>query len=131
MSTRSNLRPQVVINAGDMSQTTLTSTPTVLQSLSMVSYGVSWTGTTPVGTIAVQASNDYTVAPTGGTGNAGTWNTLPLDLNGTIVTSIPVSGNTGNGMIDIDGLAAYAIRLVYTKGSGTGSLTVTVNGKVQ
>lgn len=130
MSTRTNLRPQPVITAGDMSQTTITSSPTVLQSLTRASYAVSWSGLTPVGTLAVQVSNDYSLNPDGSTNNAGTWNTLTLELNGTFVTSIPVTGNTGNGFIDIDGTAAYAIRLVYTKGSGTGTLTATVMGKV-
>jgi hypothetical protein len=62
--------------------------------------------------------------------NPGTWNTLPLDLNGVSVTSIPISGNTGQGMVDISDLGAYAIRLVYTKTSGTGTISAIVNGKV-
>lgn len=128
MSTRTTLRPQVVINAGDMSGN-LTSAVTVLQSLTMANYSLSWSGTAPVGTVAVQASNDYQ-ANGSVVLNAGTWNTLPLDLAGASVTSIPLTGNTGNGMIDIDGLSAYAIRLVYTFTSGVGALTVIFTGKV-
>ncbi len=130
MSARTNLRPQSVITAGDMSTASITSSPTILQSLTLVNYAVTWSGTSPVGTLAVQASDDYALTPGGAVQNAGTWNTLPLDLAGASVTSIPITGNSGNGMIDIDGLGAYAIRLVYTKGSGTGTLNATINGKV-
>ena len=130
MSTRTTLRPQVVIAAGDMSAASITSAPTILQSLTIPNYSVVWSGTTPIGTLAVQASDDYALNPDGTVQNAGTWNTLPLSLAGSSVTSIPVTGNTGNGMIDIYGLGAYAIRLVYTKTSGTGTLTAKINGKV-
>jgi hypothetical protein len=108
----------------------ITSEVTVLQSLTMVSYALNWSGTTPVGTVSVQSSDDYSIDSKGNTANAGTWNTLPLDLAGVSVTAIPISGNTGNGMIDIVGLAHYAIRLIYTFTSGTGNLTAIVAGKV-
>jgi hypothetical protein len=130
MSTRTTLRPYVVLNGASMAANQ-TSSVTVLQSLSMLSYALSWTGTSPVGTISVQTSNDYQ-ANGNVVLNAGTWNTLPLTLTtGSTVTAIPISGNTGNGMIDLMDLPDYAIRLIYTAGSGTGALTVTVNGKVK
>lgn len=137
MSTRTSLRPQTVIPSAQASPAStgsmaasITSAPTLLQSLTMVNYAVVWSnGSTPVGTISVEASNDCVVSSEGGV-SGGTWNTLPLDLNGVTVTSIPLSGNSGNGMIDIDGLAAYAVRLVYTRASGSGTLAVTVTGKV-
>lgn len=114
-----------------MSATTITGTPTVLQSITKFSYEVSWTGTSPVGTLAVQVSNTYATDATGGSNNSGTWTTVPLDLNGTgVVTTVPISGNTGNGFIDVTVQAGYAVRLLYTKASGTGSLTATINGKV-
>ncbi len=136
MSTRTALRPQEVIpslqaspaSTGSMA-TSITSAPTLMQSLTLLNYQVVWSGSTPVGTIAVEASNDCEVLPSGGV-TGGTWHPVPLDLAGVSVTSIPLTGNTGKGMIDIDGLAAFATRLVYTRTSGTGTLTVTVNGKV-
>ena len=136
MSSRTVLRPAVVIpnaqaspaDSGDMSGN-ITSAPTILQSLTLVNYAVSWTGTSPVGTLSVEASNDCTVAAEGGV-TGGTWNTVPLTFAGSSVDSIPVTGSTGNGMIDIGTLAAYACRLVYTATSGTGTLKATVVGKV-
>lgn len=136
MSTRTGLRPQVVIPSAQASPAStgsmaasITSAPTLLQSLTMVNYAYSWTGTSPVGTVSVEASNDCTVDSQGGV-SGGTWNTVPLLLAGASVTSVPVTGNTGNGMIDLFGLSAYAVRTVYTFTSGTGTLAATVTGKV-
>ncbi len=123
MSSRTQLNPYSVITDGDMSAS-ITSDVTLVQKISMISYSISWAGTAPIGVITVQASNDYSVNPDGSVRNAGTWNTLTL--SGTAA----VSGGTGNGFIDIDSLAAYAVRLVYTRASGTGTLQAIVAGKV-
>jgi len=129
MATRTALRPQIVLDAGDMSGD-LISDPTVLQSLTMGSYAVSWSGTSPIGTLSLQVSDDYSLDPNGQVNNPGTWNTAPLSVGGTTSNTIPITGNTGNGYIDILGTGAYASRLIYTAASGTGSLTITVVGKV-
>lgn len=130
MSTRTTLRPAPVITAGDMSQASITSAVTVLQSLSNLSFEVSWTGTSPVGALALQVSNSYSVNASGAVQTAGTWTAVPLEVSGSEVTSIPISGGTGNGFIDVTLNAGYAMRLVYTKGSGTGTLSALVTGKV-
>lgn len=130
MSSRSSLRPQSVILNGDMSLTSVTSAPTVLNSLTVGSYTYSWSGATPVGTVSVQVSNDYSLKPDGTANNAGTWTTIYFTLNGsTVVNSAPVSGNTGQGIIEWS-TGAYAIRTIYTKTSGTGTIQAVVNGKV-
>lgn len=113
-----------------MSQASITSTVSIIQNLSMLSYALSWAGTAPIGVVTVQVSNDYTQNGAGVVQNAGTWTTLQFSYNGSVVSSIPVTGNTGTGFIDIDALAAYAMRLVYTKTSGTGTLQAVINGKV-
>lgn len=129
MSTRPQISPITVINAGSMAGN-LTSAVTLIPKISMMSYGCSWSGTSPVGTIAVQVSNDYSINAEGAVNNAGTWTPLYFNVAGTPSNTLAVSGNTGTAFIDIDQLGAYAIRLVYTAGSGTGTLTVTFNGKV-
>ncbi len=129
MSTRTSLRPQIVLDAGDMSGN-LASDPTILQSLSCGSYSLTWSGASPVGSVSLQVSDDYKLNPDGSVENAGTWNTAPISVNGTTANFAPIAGNTGNGFIDILGTGAYAVRLIYTASSGTGSLTVVVNGKV-
>jgi hypothetical protein len=103
---------------------TVTSAVTIIQKLSMVSYDVSWTGTSPVGNIYVQVSNTYSQNADGTVRNPGNWTNVALSANPTIST------NSGNGFIDIDAIGAYAMRLVYEPVSGTGSLNVTINGKV-
>lgn len=129
MSTRTTLRPHLVINARSMA-TSLTSEATILQSLTKVSYAFSWSGSTPVGTVSLQVSNDYALDPGGKVKNAGTWTTLPLsDDTGAIVTSLPVAGNTGTIFIEAE-TSAYACRVIYTRGSGTGTMSATVSGKV-
>lgn len=123
-SSRPIFAPYPVITNGDMSQATIISKVTVIQNLSMASYDISWTGTAPVGTLTVQVSNTFTQNADGSVRTAGNWTTLTLS------TPTTVSGATGNGFIDIDANAGYAIRLVYTRTSGTGVLNATINGKV-
>ena len=129
MSSRPFLKPFSVVTDGDMSDN-ITSDVTIIQQLSMISYAYSWSGTSPVGTIKVQVSNDYSIDAGGAVKNAGTWTTLTIDNGGTAVTSIALTGNTGNGVIDLVETAGYALRTVYTRTSGTGTLNVVVNGKV-
>lgn len=129
MASRPLLSPFEVINNGNMSAN-ITSAVTLIQNLSLLSYTYSWVGSSPVGSIAIQVSNDYEINAAGNVINPGTWNTLTFSLNGMPVTSAPVSGNSGNGAIDITTTAFYAIRTTYTYGSGTGTLQATINGKV-
>lgn len=124
MSSRPQLNPQAVITNGNMASASITSLVTIIQKISYVSYAVSWSGTSPVGVFTVQASNDYTQDGSGVVLNAGTWTDVPLS------SAAAVSGNTGNGVIDLDGISVYAIRLVYTKTSGTGTAQATITGKV-
>lgn len=123
MSSRPQFDPYEVIEDGDMSGN-ITSQVTIIQKLSLLSYGVSWTGTSPVGTMSVQVSNDYELNKDGSVRNAGTWNDLPLSA------PTAVTGNSGNGFIDIFATAGYAMRIKYNRVSGTGTMEVTATGKV-
>jgi hypothetical protein len=123
MASRPLAKPYSVVTNASMAST-ITSTPTIIDQLSMISYEVSWSGTAPVGTISVQASNSYSQNIDGSVKNAGNWNTLTLSQTPVI------TGNTGSGFIDIDQMAGYAIRLVYTPTSGTGVMNVIVAAKV-
>ena len=130
MSTRPLIKPYSVITVGNMASASITSSVTIIQSLSMLSYAYSWSGTSPVGTIKVQVSNDYSVDPAGAVKNSGTWNDMTFTSAGSSVSSLAVSGNTGNGFIDMSNLSGYALRTVYTKTSGTGTLQCVLNAKV-
>lgn len=130
MSTRTTFRPAPVITNGNMAAN-ITSLPTVMQSISGVSYSITWAGTSPVGTIAVQVSNTYALSANGTVANAGNdWNALVVVVNGAFVSSIALSGNTGTISVDINETKFYAIRVVYTATSGTGTMQATINGKV-
>lgn len=137
MSTRSNIRPQAVIGVGSAPLVSgamtgnIISNPTILQSVTIGTYAYSWSGSSPVGTVSVQISNDYQVSSDGRTvTNAGTWDTVFFTLDGSsVVNSAPVTGNSGSGVIEWS-TGAYAIRTIYTFTSGTGTLQAIVNGKV-
>lgn len=123
MSSRPQLAPYQVITNGSMAGN-ITSAVTIIDKLSLMSYAISWVGTTPVGEMSVQVSNDYKKNSDGTVRSAGTWNTLPLSVTAS------VSGNTDNGFIDIELNAGYAMRLVYTRTSGTGTMQATLSSKV-
>ena len=130
MSSRPQAGPTKVINNGDMSHATITSIPTIIPSMSIIGYGFSWAGTAPIGGIQIQVSNDYVQNPDGTAKVAGNWTTISFNLAGTIVTTLPVSGATGSGFANIDAMGAYAIRALYTRTSGTGTLQAVVTSKV-
>lgn len=130
MSQRTVLRPHTLTSI-DMSQTSTASDVTILQGLSIINYAASWSGSTPTGTLSLQFSDDYQLSADGVTViNTGTWVTAPIDVDGAIVTGASISGNTGNGMIDVMLTGAYASRLLYTRSGGSGTLALTVTGKV-
>lgn len=129
MSTRTRIAPVSLTDINMASSAN--SSATLLASNTAFSYAVKWTGSTPVGTLSLQMSNDYALGSNGQVANSGTWNTAPMDVNGAYATSVAISGNTGNGMID--GTAptgVNAVRLAYTAGSGTGTLSLIITAKV-
>ncbi len=128
MSTRTVLRPNL-LDPVDLSATGA-SQATILQSLDMLRYDVSWSGTTPVGTLSLETSGDYALGASGVIINAGTWKVAPMFVNGVYATSVAISGNTGVGTIDVLETAGYAFRLLYTRSSGTGTMSIIVSGKV-
>lgn len=123
MSSRPILAPHSVVTNASMGSS-VTSAVTIIQMLSMISYQIIWTsGSTPIGVVTVQVSNNYELNKDGTVRNAGTWTTIDG-------ISEAISGNSGSGFIDIDQHAGYAMRLVYTRTSGSGTLNVVVVGKV-
>jgi len=123
MASRPIFQPHPVITDGDMSLDII-SEVSVITNISMMSYSYTWVGTTPVGVISVEVSDDFSQNVDGSVRNPGTWNEIPL-------SSVPtVSGNSGQGFIDIDQLGAQAIRTVYSSTSGTGALQAVYKGKV-
>lgn len=115
-----------------MSQASLTSSVTDIRWLDDVGLQLVWTGS-PTGSFAVQVSADYNPGGQSGTiANAGNWTPLTLTyFNGsTNVTATSVPTSVGSPIyLDLSLLSAPYIRLVYTKVSGTGTLTSTITAK--
>ena len=123
MSTRPILKPFSVFTNSSMA-TSLTSPATIISNISGVGYDLAWTGT-PTGTFSVQVSNTITLDSEGNVATAGNWTTLTLS------SPITASGSADNAFINLAGLEAYAVRLVYTRTSGSGTLNATIAGKAQ
>lgn len=133
MSRKNALLPVKTITDGDMSTASLTSLVTEIQYLDDIAIQLDWTGA-PVGTFAIQVSSTFKrYDPTNKITAAGTWTPLVLTYwNGSIFvtdTSIPTS--VGSPIfLDLALLSAPFVRIVYTKGSGTGTLQCTISGKM-
>ena len=91
-------------NSGDMSQASCTSASASCEHIGMISVECAWSGTSPVGTLQLQGSVS---------GSA--W------FN--VGSSVAVSGNTGCVQVADVSSAYNYFRVVYTKTSGTGTLT--------
>ncbi len=129
MSIRSELRPYQVLT-DSLITADKTSLVTIIQKISLVSYTYSWTGTSPVGTLKVEVSNDYSIDAQGNVSNAGHWSSVAFLAGTATALTVAVSGNTGSTNIVLPLCGAYAVRTVYTFSSGTGILQAWICGKV-
>lgn len=115
-----------LISAASMA-TSITGPATNINEKPGISYDLTWTGN-PTGTFQVQVSNSYSQDNLGNAISAGSWNTLPSSsFTGTYPAP---AGSAGNGFLDVVGTEAAWVRLVYTAGTGTGTLTVIPAAKV-
>lgn len=108
-----HLADDVIINAqsmaGNISSSAVNINETMLGGIQAI-----WTGTAPVGTLTVQVSNAQ--PPTS-------------DTDYTDFGSLAVSGNSGSDAFNLELLGFAYVRLVYTRTSGTGTMTATCNRK--
>lgn len=126
MSGRKNVLPPFqTINAGDMSQASITSSVTSIQYLDNICIELIWSGTSPIGTIAIQGSLNHAQDAQGNVTVAGTW--VPMVIGGSPTQA--VSGNSGSMLFDLSQLSFPYIRIVYTKTSGIGTLDGYIGGK--
>lgn len=113
MGRKSVLKSYKIFDAQSLAAT-VSSNPTSCINLDKASIHVVWTGTAPVGVLTVQARN----------GELDAW--YDLDFGAVI----SVSGASGEHQIVFNEMPFTDIRLVYTRTSGTGSLTATISAKV-
>jgi hypothetical protein len=110
MAVRRRFYTVTALNSGDMSGN-LTSDRQILEWETYATWQATWSGTSPVGVLQIQFSNDDT-----------NW----TDLSG---FTYNLSGNSGSwGFQQVIGGAPY-YRAVYTRTSGTGTLTITLAGR--
>lgn len=128
MAERPRLKPHRVLADGSMAGD-VTSEVSVLPEISLVSYTFSWSGTSPVGVLRVQVSNDYALDARGEVSSEGNWANISFLTGISFAASVAVSGNTGTANIILPPCGAYAFRTVYTRTSGTGTLQAWICGK--
>ncbi len=105
-STKNVAFPYKILNAGDMSQATLTAGPQTIPYLDNVAFQANWTGA-PTGDFAVEASLD-------GVNYVG----IPMSA------PVTAAGSPDVAMFYLYQLPFQYVKVVYTKGSGTGSLDI-------
>lgn len=105
------LLPITIISAGNMAGD-LVSSVLPLQFEDNIALQLVWTGT-PTGTLEVQASMDQV-----------TWTAIPFDP-----AIIQPAGSASACFIDMNQVATPFLRVTYTAGSGSGTLTVKACGK--
>jgi len=105
-----------MLDSADISAN-VTSESTNVLNVDTASITLEWTGTAPVGTVEIEATNDET------TSASPTW--VSLDFG----SVISVSGASGNHQLIMTELPFVAIRVKYTSTSGTGNLTATLTMK--
>lgn len=89
------------------------STVVNLINMDKAAFHVTWTGTSPVGTLAVKAKN----------GEDDSF----YDLDS--LDAISITGNSGEHVIMLLEISFTEVKLVYTSSSGTGSMTVNMTAK--
>ena len=129
---KNNLRQFQSITSGDMSTVSITSAVTSIQWLDNVGIQLNFSGS-PVGTFAVQVSADYAQDTEGNVQNPGHWIPLVLTyfISGGFTSDTSVPTSVGSPIyLDLNQLSAPWIRVVYTKGSGTGTLNAFITAKL-
>ncbi len=112
MSRKNVVSSYSMINAGSLAGNITSSTTNVLN-LDKASIHLSWSGSSPAGTLVVEARN----------GDNDDW--YELDFGSTI----SISGASGDHQIVFNELPFTSIRLVYTRSSGSGSLDAIITSK--
>ncbi len=106
-----------MLDASDIS-TNSDSAKTNVEGVDEATIFVNWAGTSPVGTITIEASNsdsnDFATS-------LEVWNELDFG------SAISVSGNTGDHQINFTSMPFKYIRFRYAATSGTGALTARIN----
>lgn len=115
------LFPVHIFNSASMA-TSLTSPVVEIRNQDNVGIQLHWTGA-PVGDFDFQVSSDHVQDSQGNVTNAGNWVSLPLS------PAISAAGSADDAYVDLNQMSAMYCRIVYTRTSGTGSLSGVIVAK--
>ena len=115
------LFPVHIFNSASMA-TSLTSPVVEIRNQDNVGIQLHWTGA-PVGDFDFQISSDHAQDSQGNVTNAGNWVSLPLS------PAISAAGSADDAYVDLNQMSAMYCRVVYTRTSGTGSLSGVIVAK--
>jgi len=113
------IQPYKAIDAGDMSGDITQSPPTDAIYLDNMCYHIVWSGSSPVGEIKVQVTNDDYDK----TGVVPTWTDLDFG------TTIGISGSSGSHILSVNQYPGKWVRIKYIRTSGSGTLNVKLVAK--
>lgn len=122
MGRKNVLTPVVLESAKSLSASFVTSPTTVLFQDNL-SYQINITTSDAVGTFSIEASNNYQEQNSLDTADAGDWLTLTLDGTPTLASTSDIIG------ISLNQFPYKAIRLRYTRTSGTGAAEILIAGR--
>lgn len=127
---KNNILAYPAINAQSMGAS-ITGAITSTQYLDDIGIQFTWSGS-PVGLLSIEISADYARDINGNVTNTGHWVPITFSYwNGSsLVTGTTVPTSVGSPVyFDLALLSAPWIRPVYTRTSGTGTLTATITAK--
>jgi hypothetical protein len=97
----------------------ITTEPTNVQYSDNVGLFFTWTGSSPIGTVYVDVSNDKV----SGDNEPTNWATLDFG------STVGITGNADTGLININQVPFSWLRVRYTRTSGSGTLTINLTTK--
>jgi hypothetical protein len=121
MSRKNQLQSFAILSAASLA-TSLTSAVTNIGHLDNIGIQADLVSGDAAGTLAVQVSANYDQDYLGNVLNPGNWNT--------ITSQAIAAGQPASVYFDLNQLSAPWIRLIYTRTSGTGTITAVIVAKM-
>lgn len=116
------LKPVLILNSVSMGAN-ITSGAVEVKNQDNIGVQLHWTTSDGVGTFSVQISSDHFEDTEGNIVVAGNWVTLPLS------PAITAASANDDAYIDLNQMSAMYMRVIYTRTSGTGTVSAIVVAK--
>ncbi len=116
------LRPLTLLSAVSMS-TDITSVAVEIKNQDNIGVQLNWTTADAIGAFSIQISSDHVQDLEGNIQTPGNWISLPLS------PGISSAGNSDTAYVDLNQMSAQYMRVLYTRTSGSGTVTAIVVAK--